>query len=264
MASAVALGLLGGLPLWVKQRLGIRKIRLLRERFLVRLGRRLEEQCQASAIELSGEIAHRLVLVLQAQAGRLAAFAGELLDLRSSLERAVALRDNFPLSSTRFSCALPSSADVPTDDLVRRFPLPKHFDAGRALGALLIKGDLHVDVDEVLPDLRALVLPLVSNALWPDLAAVLRDAPLSADRVARLLATETAPIVRRQELGQRDYVLARLLCAPEPLIAQLESQGALDDVPSDAHPPGRDPNFISLISFVDVQSLLVGQTKPPA
>ena len=55
LVSAAVAGLLSGLPLWVKQRLGIRKIRLLRERFLDRLGRRLEGQCRAQSVELCGD-----------------------------------------------------------------------------------------------------------------------------------------------------------------------------------------------------------------
>jgi len=49
---------------------------------------------------------------------------------------------------------------------------------------------------------------------------------------------------------------ARLLCAPALLIERLSSRGALEDLPFAVRPPGRDPNFISLVSFVDVRSVL--------
>lgn len=256
VVSATAAGLLSGLPLWLKQRLGVRKIRLLRERFLDRLGRRLEEQCRAKGVELCGEIVARLVEVLGEEARRLAAFESDLALLRMSLERAVTVRDGLPLSSTRFSCALPSPVDVPTADLVRRFPVPPDLDLRRALGALLVSDDLKVDLERVLPELRDLVLPLVADRLWPDMAELLEDLPLSLNRVAKVLATETAPIMRRQELAGRDYDLARLLCAPALLIERLSSRGALEDLPFAVRPPGRDPNFISLVSFVDVRSVL--------
>lgn len=260
VVSATVAGLVCGLPLWLKQRLGIRKIRLLRERFLDRLGRRLEAQCRAKSIELSIEIAARLIEVLAAEATRLAVLESELGPLREVLERAVTLRDGLPLSSTRFSCALPSPVDVPTADLVRRFPLPADLNLTRALGALLLRDDLKVDLEFVFGELRALVLPLVEDRLWPDMAALLPSAPLSLARVADLLATETAPIVRRQELAGSDYALTRLLCAPPPLIEKLSSLGALDEVPAHVSPPGRDPNFVSLVSFVDVRSVLTASS----
>jgi len=168
LVSAVVAGLLSGLPLWVKQRLGISESRLLRERFLDRLGRRLEGQCRANSVELCGEIAARLVEVLGEEARQLAAFESALCLLRKSLERAVMVRDGLPLSSTRFSCALPSPIDVPTANLVQRFPLPANVDLRRDLGALLVGDHLQVDPEVVLPELRDLVLPLVGDALWPD------------------------------------------------------------------------------------------------
>lgn len=260
VVAATAAGLLGGLPLWLKQRLGIRKIRLLRERFLDRLGRRLEEQCRARSFELCGEIAAGLIDVLEQESTRLAAFGSELGLLRDALQLAVTERDGLPLSSTRFSCALPSPVDVPTAELVRRCPLPADVDPSRAFGQILVRDDLNVDLECVLPALRDLVLPLVGNALWPDLAALLKDAPLSLERVEKLLATETAPIVRTQQLAGHNYDLSRLLCATAPLIQQLSSLGALEHTPSASRPQGSDPNFVSLVSFVDVKSVLTASS----
>ena len=260
VVSASVAGLLSGLPLWLKQRLGIRKIKLLLERFLDRLGRRLEGQCRAKSIELCGEIAAGLIDVLKEETRRLIALKSELGLLREALQRAVTERNGLPLSSTRFSCALPSPVDVPTAELVRMYPLPDGMDSRRAFGPLLVREYLKVDLECVLPELRDLVLPLVDDRLWPDMSALLIHAPLSLDRVAKLLAMETAPIVRRQELAGRDYVLARLLCATPPLLEKLSSRGALDKVPDHVRPTGRDPNFVSLVSFVDVRSILTASS----
>jgi len=246
---ALATVLLGVGPFVARYALAVRRIRKLVRIFVHRLQQRLNRNIEINVTEAI----LREITLLRGHLGdgegaikhRLAGLRRQLGELRDVFQARVTHRVLPSLEPTRLSMLVPAD-EYPTGDLAARFPLPADLDVSRVIVEAIVIDSLEL----VFPDAERRVL----DVLEPHLPNVWRDLPLTPDElpstfqlVRNLLATPTAPIVRRGELAAAEYEFRRLLCVPGPWRERMTT--ALEEPPlSD----GFSPSDSGQVARVDI------------
>lgn len=218
IAGAIGAGL-AALPLFVKYRLGLRRIRDLRDKYLRRKAKKLEIDCRIHALRrLLVQVQELRAAVTAADREppawlpRLSAFSAALTALRQRYANRIASRADHSLPDSDYSIVVPSVRGVTTKSLAEKFPIRPDSDVPQLVARALISDDLHVDPDLADTELNRLIGPLIDASLWPNLADLIGERPETLHRAATVLGTPTAPIVRRDDLGGRDLQRSCLLC----------------------------------------------------
>lgn len=264
-AAAVAM------PLGVRYWMTVRRIAVLKRKYLSAIEARLVADCELYILrvmlrqieELRQHVATAETSILH----RLDRLRDQLVDLRARYQGRVDHRNDHPFAPTRFSITAPSIESLDTPGLARRFPLPGGFDMVALVARALVRDRLELDADDADETIVDAVESQVGGALWPNLEALLRDAPDTLQKVRSVLAVPAAPIIRRDALAGSMTGIRRLLCVgdrnQEQIVAVLEagshgrdtvgSTASLPAVDFDGAIHSNDESFVCLVSLLSVR-----------